>query len=438
MDIKDLPETSSLLDDIENFLENPKFSPKNQNKWFFSDGMSYYEQLIEINKVLDLFKQAFSSVYSNEKTIADGYSSLSTLPEQVQNIQTEMDTFTEKYKDVPNQIISLQTRVTTLESETQSAISRITANETAIKEINAKDFLTQVKFLDSANITFVDNGKKDGIQSFTGIVTGSVPANLTQNLSYANASVTNLMIGMGTNIVDDSGTTIALINESKVITNGNLTTVQYTLGNLSKDYFIKDSDGNVSLDPSKFDLSEYAKKTDLETKANQTDLDVTNANLAKLSSGQEMANNTNLDEITGNGFYHCNGLWSGTLPDITGYDWTNSNVLAFNCGSDAVVQVIFNYTTNCYCVRTGKGTPPTWTNWSVCATSTQELGENFTTTIQAINKTIGTNTANITTNASNIATNTANITTNASEIASVKGGTMVIDGTTVTFTVTES
>lgn len=91
MDIKDLPQVTSLVDDIQDFINNPNFSPKDQNKWFFSDGLSYYQQLCEIMKLLQYFQQAFKIVQENEYVIASNYEELTSLPAKIEFIQKEID-----------------------------------------------------------------------------------------------------------------------------------------------------------------------------------------------------------------------------------------------------------------------------------------------------------------------------------------------------------
>ncbi len=594
MDIKTTPNIDSLVDDIQDFMNNPKFQPKDQNKWFFSDGMSYYQQLLEIFKILTYFQDAFKIVQENENTIASAYESLIVLPSQVEEIKAELVEFNNKYKDVPNRVTELETKVSELLETTKSELSRIeslesdnttnksnisalqsdnetnktnisalqsdnttnkanikslqddnttnkanikslqddnttnkskiatleddnasnqinianntkniatkqdklisgtnikTINDTSllgegnielatsqeledtnehvntiesnvsknasdIADINAKDYLSLVKFKDSANITFVDEGKQAGVQTFTGIVTGSTPANLSENLTYANANTSNLMVGMGNTSVDDTGASVVINNESKVIADGVLKTVQYVLANFSKDYFVKDSAGNVSIDISKLDLEKYLTKesastiyatiasltnetnartsadnilqssinkkadtttvtalntsltseisraksaestlqTNIDKKANQSDLTTTNTNLAKLTDGQSLANGTDIDTITDNGFYHQVGDWSGTLPSLEGYEWHYSNLLAFSCGSDVVVQILFHFVESVYCVRVGRGSPTQWYDWSINTTSTYELATKLTSELATIKNSITTET----------------------------------------------
>ena len=43
--------------------------PQNQNKYFFSDGKTYYEQICKMLRLMSVFKQAFNQIYDNEDEI---------------------------------------------------------------------------------------------------------------------------------------------------------------------------------------------------------------------------------------------------------------------------------------------------------------------------------------------------------------------------------
>ena len=67
MAINNVKDTQSLLLDIEDWMNNPKFQPQEQNKWFFGEGLSYYTQLCEVVKVLTYLQDNFKIVNANEK-----------------------------------------------------------------------------------------------------------------------------------------------------------------------------------------------------------------------------------------------------------------------------------------------------------------------------------------------------------------------------------
>lgn len=617
MDIKNLPDVTSLVDDIQDFIDNPNFQPKNQNKWFFSDGLSYYQQLLEIYKVLEYFQQAFKIVQENEDTIGTYVDTLLPLPEQVENMQKEINEFIEKFNPVPEQIEELTSQLTTLSTTVQNEIAKlnqlqndlnsesntresadtvlqtnidneekaridgdsalqtsidnevkartsadttlqgnidkeVSDRESAIadvlaqigtikgtvvedgtdidemkttgiyccngawsgdtpskyypetsveyfynskatlivmafqdigirqilisnytndtyeekhntgtiyyrnltdnsywedweKEINsnyldsfsaelitglASMFLQNVKFNNNENITFTQASREDGTLTYDVAVIGSTPANLTANLTLQNANDYNILnnFGADTSSLDSTTSTsyLEFLLPYKMVTGGSQASKNVGVGRYDKQYF--KASGNMLTFNTDI-LNDYAKQSNVDTeldeltttlnqainlKANQTDLsseidnrehadttlqaniDETNTllnttitNLNKLLKGQSVANNTNIDEIKDNGFYHQVGDWSGTLPDIGGYEWHYSNLLAFNCGVDVCVQVLFHFSTSMFCVRTGRGTTTTeWADWAIYNTSTEEMGANFTKAIATINQNI--------------------------------------------------
>ena len=65
MAINNVKNTQSLLADIEDWMNNPKFQPQEQNKWFFGEGLSYYTQLCEVVKVLTYLQEHIKVVIAN-------------------------------------------------------------------------------------------------------------------------------------------------------------------------------------------------------------------------------------------------------------------------------------------------------------------------------------------------------------------------------------
>lgn len=59
--------------DIINWEEDPMNKPQNQNKYFFSDGKTYYEQLLRIMRLVSVFKDAFNQIYNNEDEISGAW-----------------------------------------------------------------------------------------------------------------------------------------------------------------------------------------------------------------------------------------------------------------------------------------------------------------------------------------------------------------------------
>lgn len=572
MEIKDLPKTKALLDDVQDFINNPNFHPKNQNKWFFSDGLSYYQQLCEILKLLEYFQQAFAIVQENENSLNESVNELLPLTQEVEEMQKEIDDFKEEFKDVPTEIETLQNEVSTLTisveeektkienlenvtsehttqlqslatnlvDETKARESGDTTLQTNIdNETNARkladeeilsqigtlkgtvvpdgtklddmketgyycvngdwgattptteeytytfdghystlmviyindpsfeypsitqvlfdrkietltpeykykymsglifnrsydyttdkwldwqsmlsvqefyimwqqieiafntikeNYLQSVAFNNNDNIEFTQVSKTDGVQTYNVTVKGSTPANLSQNLALINDNNYSVLSSVDTDVkvLKRSGYTSPYIN-GKIAYDGFYMDTSYILGKFNSNDFTFDSDSIMSFNDTispKITSETSARKTadneiisnlnsEIENRKN-ADETIT-SNLNKLLSGVVVEDGTSIDEIVNNGFYHQSGDWSGTLPELTGHEWHYSNLLAFNCGVDVTVQMLFEYNTNCFCVRTGRSNPITWTKWSIYNTSTEELGSNFTTELKKTN-----------------------------------------------------
>ena len=59
--------------DIINWEKDPMNKPQNQNKYFFSDGKTYYEQICKMLRLMSVFKEAFNQIYSNEDEISEAW-----------------------------------------------------------------------------------------------------------------------------------------------------------------------------------------------------------------------------------------------------------------------------------------------------------------------------------------------------------------------------
>lgn len=76
--------------DVINWEKDPMNKPQNQNKYFFSDGKTYYEQICKMLRLMSVFKQAFNQIYDNEDEIhsawenfVDNLSATATYGEEV-------------------------------------------------------------------------------------------------------------------------------------------------------------------------------------------------------------------------------------------------------------------------------------------------------------------------------------------------------------------
>ena len=318
MDLKDLKDMQSLVDDIEDFINNPKFNPTNQNKWFFSDGLSYYQQLCEILKTLTYFQESFKLVYENEQTLANAYKDVETLPDEFKGLSTKVDTLAEQVSSEiarletlesdneqnKKDIIALQvddgtmksdistlkddnttnkSNIATLQEDNNTNKTNISNNATEIKALQDADFLKLVGFLNSENVSVVDHGKVDGKQTFTISVTGTTPVNLTKNVTYFNDNSTqpiatscnmeldsaNNTIKMTLNNVSDgvSGSTESTIklstDEFKILNNQIMLAKDYLDATTAQSTYLSQADASETYTTKTEASNTYATKTDL-------------------------------------------------------------------------------------------------------------------------------------------------------------------------------
>lgn len=64
---------SDIYGDVINWEKDPMNKPANQNKYFFSDGKTYYEQICKMLKLMSVFKDAFNQIYDNEDEISSAW-----------------------------------------------------------------------------------------------------------------------------------------------------------------------------------------------------------------------------------------------------------------------------------------------------------------------------------------------------------------------------
>lgn len=272
MAINNVKDTQNLLVDIEDWMNNPKFHPQEQNKWFFGEGLSYYTQLCEVVKVLTYLQENFKIVIANEKSLEQAYNEVKDLPNQVNALSTKVDDLTNTVSDLPTRVQELETKVTKLISDVSSQLTRIETLESSVVSINAKDisqdseiasiktknqeqdtlidsntnkittlegkdFLTNVKLENSNSVTFQGGEKVDGVQTYSAQVVGSVPVNLGENVAYASNNNTKIITELSDDIILENGATnIALKKQINNIDNGQLSTLSKILAYFSKDY----------------------------------------------------------------------------------------------------------------------------------------------------------------------------------------------------------
>ena len=62
-----------LYGEIIDWEHDPMNKPANQNKYFFSDGKTYYEQILKMLKLMSVFKASFKQIYDNEDEITGAW-----------------------------------------------------------------------------------------------------------------------------------------------------------------------------------------------------------------------------------------------------------------------------------------------------------------------------------------------------------------------------
>lgn len=58
-----------LFKDTIDWAKDPMSHPTNQNKYFYSDGKTYYEQICKMLKLMSAFKESFAYIYENEEEL---------------------------------------------------------------------------------------------------------------------------------------------------------------------------------------------------------------------------------------------------------------------------------------------------------------------------------------------------------------------------------
>lgn len=273
MAINNIKDTQSLLVDIEDWMNNPKFQPQEQNKWFFGEGLSYYTQLCEVVKVLTYLQENFKIVIANEKSLEQAYNEVKDLPNQVNALSTKVDDLTNTVSDLPTRVQELETKVTKLISDVSSQLTRIetlegsvatntndiatiktknqeqdtliNSNTNKITTLEGKDFLTNVRLENSNSVTFQGGEKVDGVQTYSAQVVGSVPVNLGENVAYASNNNTKIITSIADiiNIIDRTNY-ISIAKSFDLINNGNLETNLKDIIYFAKEYF-EYSDNNI-------------------------------------------------------------------------------------------------------------------------------------------------------------------------------------------------
>lgn len=168
---------SDLYDSIVDWQNDPLIKPDNQNKYLFSDGKTYYEELCKILKLLSTFKTGFNQIYDNldelEEQIHQSGVTQEELNTAINNLHTIItgeiatleSSLSSDISDLDTSLTALTGRVSTnetnigaLQTLTSTHTSEITTINTAITSIQA-DLLTKISDAPSDGKTY---GRKNG------------------------------------------------------------------------------------------------------------------------------------------------------------------------------------------------------------------------------------------------------------------------------------
>lgn len=291
--LTNIEDIKSLVDDVDNFFSDPNFKPKEQNKYFFSEGTSYYKQLLQVCKIIKLLQTSIKALYSNEEKLKANIEELNLddikdLPQRVTELETKATDLTsrvvvlesgvstnkaniETNKEDINKltlrvstnetnITSLNTAITSLTNLVNSYETRVTDNERDIEQLqdNEKLYLQDVLF-NSTDIEFVQVSKVNGIATYTAVIKSATPVNLNENLSIANTTNATLVTNIGNLALDSESDekSIKVNHANTYLSGGSLHTHTDSNIALSKDNFM--INGNGAID-TKLDYEETTNK----------------------------------------------------------------------------------------------------------------------------------------------------------------------------------
>lgn len=245
-DLKNIEDIKSLVDDVDSFFENPNFTPKKQNKFFFSEGTSYYKQLLEVSKVIKMLQTSIKAIYDNQNTLQEEYDALDVegllaLKDRVTSLETKATDLISKVSSLESdnvsnkaQIETNKTDIATLDSEIDTAQADIENIKSDVKTNYLKDIS-----ITSTDIKTTEVSRVDGVKSIQMEVTSTTPVDLGSQLTYIKQQNANVVNEVGTTTIEDNETdnSYDVKQENKVIENGNITTTSNTISKFDKDNF---------------------------------------------------------------------------------------------------------------------------------------------------------------------------------------------------------
>lgn len=160
---------SDLYDSIVDWQSDPLIKPENQNKYLFSDGKTYYEELCKILKLLSTFKDGFNQIYDDldelEEQIHQSGVTQEELEQAINNLHTIItgeialveSSLSSDISDLDTEVTSLSGRMTTAEGNI-GALQTLTATHTSdIATIN-----TAITSIQASLLTKISDAPQDG------------------------------------------------------------------------------------------------------------------------------------------------------------------------------------------------------------------------------------------------------------------------------------
>lgn len=189
-EIKPITTNESLLERLKDFMNDPRFNPKNQDKYFFSTGMSYYQQLCSVLKMLEGFAEAFSLVWENEQTLAEGIVTKELLNAELEGLKN-----------------LLEGEIQAIETGTETRFSGIEQAMEGFREtINSMNQQLALKLrsvsITGTGIDVYNEGIFDGVQRIRLTAQSGPGLTLSQNLAYANSAVSSIATGASAKTAD--------------------------------------------------------------------------------------------------------------------------------------------------------------------------------------------------------------------------------------------
>ena len=190
---------SDLYDSIVDWENDPLIKPENQNKYFFSDGKTYYEQLCKILKLLSTFKNGFDQIYDNldelEQQITESGVTKEELNEAIDNLHTLISS------EIALVESSLSSDINDVESSVTDVTARVTASE---EDISSLQTLTASHTTDIASLQTATNSLNTRMGSAETNISAlqTLVSTHTSDIQTINTAISSIQQSLATKIGD--------------------------------------------------------------------------------------------------------------------------------------------------------------------------------------------------------------------------------------------